>query len=236
MCVKDPIPPPELEVLFEDDQLIVLNKPRNLLMHRTPMSPDRVFLLQRARRQFGVEIHLIHRLDRATSGVLLISKTKSLASRLSVEFQERRVLKRYEAILRGWPSDQEIDYPIAREPGHEPQPAQSRLSVLRQSEIDVQTSKRYPTSRYALVELFPKTGKRNQLRRHMNHIRHPILGDTRYGCNKQNKFLRDVIGRPGLCLHAREIQFHDPRCNTLRTFSARPPVPFLGVVRDLGLA
>lgn len=203
----------KLAVLYEDNEYIAINKPVETLVHRSPISEDTFSLLQLMRRQLGRRVYPVHRLDRATSGVLVWGKTSEAAGRLAALFYQRTIQKIYLAIVRGWTDDSgEIDYPI--KPPNRPQtdglPAQTTYQTLARSEKPWAIHSRYTSARFSLVLACPKTGRWHQIRRHLTHLRHPIIGDKHYGDNKHNKFFRDHLGIHRLLLHAWRLTFVHP--------------------------
>jgi tRNA pseudouridine65 synthase len=199
-----------LEIVYQDDHLIAINKPHGLLVHRSKMANDATeFALQMLRDQIGRHVSPVHRLDRKTSGLLLFAFEKDVEIAMHKQFQESLVTKKYLAILRGYtPDEQDIDYPLAKENGNM-QEAQTYFKTLQRAEIDVAFGK-HQTSRYSLVEATPKTGRMHQLRRHFAHIFHPIIGDRKHGCNKQNRFFMEQFEMTTMLLHASELAFKHP--------------------------
>ena len=203
--------PLSFKILFEDTEFIAIHKPSGILVHRTRISEDTVFVLQLLRDQVGYHIFPVHRLDRMTSGVLVFGKTKDAASSLSKLFREQQIDKTYLAIVRGHlPATGSIDYALARSPDHQKQPALTDYRTLDQTEIPHAIS-RYPTSRYSLVEVTPKTGRFHQIRKHFAHLRHPVIGDRPHGDCKHNKYLREKLGIRTMLLHAQSFSFIHPR-------------------------
>jgi tRNA pseudouridine65 synthase len=155
----------------------------------------------------------VHRLDRATSGVLLLALDPETASALARQFKERRVEKHYLALVRGWTEETgTIDHPVHTSEQKDParkKPAITEYSRLAQVELPVAVD-RYPTSRYSLVEARPVTGRYQQIRQHFKWISHPIIGDTTWGNGKHNRFFRDRYGIRRLMLHARLLCFTHP--------------------------
>lgn len=202
-----------LEILFEDEHIIAINKPIGILVHKTKMSEDRVFLLQTLRNQLGYQIYTIHRLDRATSGVILFAKDADTGSKLHRLFMNREVEKCYLALLRGWTEKMAtIDYALSDgETGRfEAQPSITNYITLGISEIDSPIGYRYPTARFSLVEIRPVTGRRHQIRKHFSHLRHPIIGDKRHGDVKQNKYFELQFDVSRMLLHATHLTFCHP--------------------------
>ncbi|TCC90477.1 pseudouridylate synthase [Pedobacter frigiditerrae] len=199
-----------LEIVYQDEHLIAINKPHGLLVHRSKMANDATeFALQMLRDQIGRHVSPVHRLDRKTSGILLFTFEKEVEIAMHKQFQESLVEKKYLAILRGYaPDELDIDYPLAKENGNM-QDAFTYFKTLQRAEIDVAFGK-HQTSRYSLVEATPKTGRMHQLRRHFAHIFHPIIGDRKHGCNKQNRFFMEQFEMTTMLLHASELSFIHP--------------------------
>jgi tRNA pseudouridine65 synthase len=211
----------EMELLFADDHVAAFRKPAGLLVHRSPIARrENVFALQLARQQLGRPVWPAHRLDRPTSGVLLFGLTPEAARRLTEAFEARAVTKRYLAVVRGVPAAAgRIDHPLAERldrvadrlarPDKEAQAAVTDYRLLAAAELPFAVG-RYPSSRYALVEATPLTGRRHQIRRHFKHIFHPLVGDTTYGEGRHNRFFRDRFGCSRLLLAAVELVFPHP--------------------------
>lgn len=202
----------KLDVVYECDELIAINKPHGLLVHRTPLAADAdEFALQILRDQIGLRIYPVHRLDRKTSGVLLFAKSQATNSALQQLFRERKVVKSYLAIVRGFidPSGI-INYPLRNET--KTQEAQTAFTRSEKFELDIPSGK-FNTSRYSSVELKPITGRHHQLRKHLAHIFHPIIGDRPHGCNKQNRIWKERFGLTEMLLHAGSLSFEFPSSN-----------------------
>ena len=213
---------PEIEILFEDDDIVVIHKPAGLLVHRSYLARrERFFAMQMTRDKVGCHVFPVHRLDRPTSGVLLFAKSSEMANVLCEQFAAKTVEKHYLAIVRGNMHDDGIlDYALKVEldnhgdkdvdPNKAAQDAVTTYQPLLNAEI-LYPSGRYATSRYAMVKLSPHTGRKHQLRRHMAHLRHPIVGDTTHGDGKQNSFFRDHFAINRLWLIAKNLSFCHPR-------------------------
>ncbi|KKO92351.1 MULTISPECIES: pseudouridine synthase [Sphingobacterium] len=199
-----------LEILYQDESIVAINKPHGLLVHRSAIARDAsAFALQLLRDQLGKTVYPAHRLDRKTGGILLFSLNKETDQYLQKSFQERKINKKYLAVLRGFaPAEGLIDYPLKRDDGTV-QEAQTSFRLLAQGELAVPFGK-FPTARYSLVEANPITGRMHQLRRHFAHIFHPIIGDRPHGCNKQNKFWKEAYQMDTMLLHASELTFKHP--------------------------
>ncbi len=198
-----------LDVIYRDDHLVAINKPDALLVHRTRLSGDRMAVLQILRDQMNRTLYPVHRLDRATSGVLLFALDSETASQLGNAFAERQVHKTYRAIVRGQPPlHGDIDHPIMDPDDPVPRPARSSFACLETLRLDQEIEGRQAT--YSLVEVRPETGRRHQIRRHLKHIHHPIIGDTTYGRGPHNRFFREQFGLYRLLLHARSLELIHP--------------------------
>lgn len=196
-----------LEILYESESMVAVNKPHGLLVHRSNMAKDaKEFALQQVRDQVGQKVFLAHRLDRKTSGVLLLSKDKETDSSLQKLFMERKMEKEYIAIVRGFLEGKGfIDYELENNHG-KVQSAVTHYECLETFEIPLPT-RRHPTSRYSLIRLKPTTGRFHQIRKHLAHIFHPILGDRPHGCNKQNKLWKETYNMNTMMLHAASLSF-----------------------------
>ncbi|WP_313686505.1 tRNA pseudouridine(65) synthase TruC [Pantoea sp.] len=210
-----------LEIIYQDEWLVAVNKPAGWLVHRSWLDrKEKVVVMQTVRDQIGQHVFTAHRLDRPTSGVLLMGLSSEVGRLLSQQFEQHQIRKTYHAVLRGWLSESgTLDYPLveeldkiadkfATEP-RGPQPAVTDYQLLTHVEMPVAIS-RYATSRYSLVEMQPRTGRKHQLRRHMAHLRHPIIGDTTHGDLRQNRGAATHFGMDRLMLHASALSLNHP--------------------------
>lgn len=210
-----------LPILFRDEHLVAIDKPAGLLVHRTTLDArERRFALQMLREQIGCRVQAVHRLDKGTSGVLLFALNDEAGRLLSASFAQQQVAKRYLAIVRGHPPEAgEIDHALRRcvhvseRAGQAvalpAQEAVTRYRRLATIELPYRVD-RYPTSRYALVELEPLSGRRHQLRRHLKHIAHPIIGDTTYGKGAHNRLFQTLFACERLLLACTEVRLAHP--------------------------
>ena len=245
------LPPPTgcaeapLRILYRDDGLIAIDKPSGLLVHRSDIDRRETrFAVQLLRDQIGRRVYPAHRLDRGTSGVLLFAYDGETASKLGAQFESRAVEKTYLAVVRGHPPESGvIDHPLARRPDdyeHLPanaslaaQPALTRYRRLAVTELPYAVD-RYPTSRYALVELNPETGRRHQLRRHLKHLAHPIIGDSTYGKGRHNRLFQEVFSCQRMLLACTRLVLRHPTSGTPLRIDAPPSEDFARVLAALG--
>lgn len=215
-----------LEVLFQDKDIIAINKPHGLLVHRSPIAADASeFAIQLLREQIGQMVYPVHRLDRKTSGVLLVALNKKAERALQMQFDEKQIQKSYLAILRGFTNDEDtIDYPLKNEK-EVVQDAITHFKTLGKSEIPLVFGK-HNTSRYSLVLAEPETGRMHQIRKHFAHIFHPILGDRPHGCNKQNKLWLETYEMNKMMLHAYSLGFKHPIKENSISITAAPSEEF----------
>lgn len=232
----------EIPVLYRDDHLIAVHKPAGMVVHPTDLAREEtISLMLLVRRMARRRVWPVHRLDRPTSGLVLFALDREAAGELGRQLREHQVVKRYLAVVRGVPSDQTIDYPLKELPLYrteltraEPFAAQTHLKRLAQVELPVAVG-RYPTSRYALVELTPVTGRRHQLRRHLKHIFHPIIGDTTYGDGVHNRFFREHLDSRRLLLCAVSLTVTHPHTTAPLTMTAPVEASFAEVLQQLGM-
>ncbi|HEY4583263.1 MAG TPA: pseudouridine synthase [Lysobacter sp.] len=200
-----------LPVLHVDDRLAVVAKPAGLMVHDSALARGETdFAADRLREQFGRPVFLVHRLDRATSGCLLLAFDRETAGTLGRTLMSHEVEKTYWAVCRGWPEEVfDIDHPLDGGPGKpEKKPAVTAFRRLATVELDIPGSG-FPTSRYARLEARPRTGRFRQIRRHLKHVSHHLIGDTSHGDGRHNRAFR-CMGIHRMLLHARALTFAHP--------------------------
>ncbi|GAA0685815.1 tRNA pseudouridine(65) synthase TruC [Marinobacterium maritimum] len=211
-----------LDILYEDEYLVAVNKPAGLLVHPSWIAPARTpnLVSMLKKRYPGETVHTVHRLDRATSGVILFARNKSVAQQLQQQFIDRAIKKTYLCVVRGW-TDEEglIDYPLKvitdkrddprADQDKEPQDAVSAYRRIATVSLPIPVG-RYPEARYSLVEVKPTTGRKHQIRRHMKHILHPIAGDTKHGEGRHNRLFRENFDLHRMLLMATAVEFIHP--------------------------
>lgn len=210
------LPPdaPALPLIWRDEHVVVVCKPAGWLVHRTGLDAheDR-FVLQTLRDQLGQKVYPVHRLDKGTSGVLLMALHPQSASLLAAQWQAGEVDKRYVAMVRGWPPAACcVDHALQPDDAPPDAPAQPARTVFRRLatlELPVPVD-RYPQTRVALIEAAPLTGRRHQIRRHLKHLAHPIVGDATHGKGAINRWWAAELGLNRLWLHAASLRFCHP--------------------------
>ncbi len=206
--------PPHLEFLFRDEQLLAVNKPSGMIVHRGS-GRDEVVVMKVARDMIGQWVYPLHRLDRGTSGVLVFGLSSEVAATVNRSFETGQVRKRYLALVRGVTPDQgTIDHPVPNKENGQRVPAVTHYRRLGVFE------------RFSLVEARPETGRYHQIRRHLKHISHPLVGDVKYGKGEINRMFRARFGLHRLALHALAIELPHP-------ISGEPVVITAGLPADL---
>jgi tRNA pseudouridine65 synthase len=206
------MPTSDLTLLHLDDDLVAVDKPSGLLVHPSQLDAHAgLTALDLLQSRLGQRLWPLHRLDKGTSGVLLMARHVEAARFWGEAFQASRVGKRYRALVRGWPpAEGRIDQPLARDPerpsaGQPTREAVTDFRSLARFDWPFQVDARHPTSRYALVEAWPLTGRRHQIRRHFKHIAHPLVGDSTHGKGAHNRAVAAWLGQARLWLHACEV-------------------------------
>jgi tRNA pseudouridine65 synthase len=215
---------PPLDLLYLDDHLLAVNKPAGLAVHRSHLvGSDEDYLMDRLRLQVEGRLHAVHRLDRATSGVLLVARSSQMAAEVGRQLMARTVEKTYLAVVRGWPAEKgEIDYPLSGSSLRgEAKPALTRWRRLATVEVPIAQG-RYAQQRYALLEVSPETGRYRQIRRHFHHLSHHLLGDTSHGRGDHNRLVRQHYGVHRLLLHASRLRVVHPE--TQQTLALEAPL------------
>lgn len=218
--------PGPIDLLYVDDHLVVANKPSGLLVHRGWDNDDDVAMF-RVRDAIGSYVYPVHRLDRGTSGALLFARTREAAAALCSAFEHGAVDKTYLALVRGAPPDHGvIDHPIPKSEGGARVLARTRFRVVARSTVD----------RCSLVEAKPETGRLHQVRRHLRHIDHPLVGDVNHGSGEINRRYRAAYALHRLALHARRLSFAHPATGAPVDVVAPVPDDLAHPLAALGLA
>nr|WP_306673942.1 pseudouridine synthase [Tahibacter caeni] len=201
-----------MNLLHVDEALVAVDKPPGIAVHRSQLvGADDDYLIDRLRAQVDGPLHLAHRLDRATSGVLLVARSREIAAELGRQLMERRVGKEYLAVVRGWPDVEGcIDHPLSGSSLKGPlREARTRWRRLATAELPIEMG-RYPQQRYSLLAVQPETGRYQQIRRHFAHASHHLIGDTTHGRGDHNRLFRIHWSSHRLLLHAWRLDFVHP--------------------------
>lgn len=234
-----------MEFIYQDEHFVAINKPTGLLVHRSPIDKHETrFAMQLVRDALGQRVYPLHRLDKPTSGVLVYALTQEMAREVMPLFAEHQIKKTYLAIVRGYTEESGIiDHPLREEldkmtdaKARQDKPAQEAVTAYRRlatTELPFSVG-RYATARYSLLDVAPHTGRKHQIRRHMKHIYHPVVGDTTHGDGKQNQFFRDQFQLQRLLLHAREIMFTHPATGKQLVIQAGMDEAFSRLITSFG--
>ncbi|MBI2613305.1 MAG: RluA family pseudouridine synthase [Candidatus Levybacteria bacterium] len=232
----------ETKVIFEDEDLLVLDKPSGMIVNKADTTKDHVTVQDWVEKRFKIEdlriknndesdfykrSGIVHRLDKETSGILLVAKTLEAFINLQAQFKERKVQKTYIALAHGEiePAEGEISVSVGRLPWN-----RKRFGVIAEgrestTEYKVLSIKYYVSGKerepLSLVELKPKTGRTHQIRVHLQYIKHPIFADPLYAGRKTSKRDRKLL--PRIFLHASKISFSHPAASEMMSFES--PLP-----------
>ncbi|MBB3168570.1 tRNA pseudouridine(65) synthase TruC [Simiduia aestuariiviva] len=212
--------PEQLPLIFQDEHLVVINKPSGLLVHRSPIDRHETrFAVQLLRDQIGQHVYPVHRLDKPTSGLLVFALNADIARAMSDKFNDKDIQKNYLAMCRGYMPSQRLDYPLSvkldriadkhRQQDKAPQSAITNFTTLATCELPYPVD-RYPVARYSLVLCQPETGRKHQIRRHLKHAGHPIIGDAKHGKSVHNRFFAEHFSANHLLLSAVGLDFSHP--------------------------
>lgn len=235
-----------LNLIYEDDDLLVINKPPGLTVHPGSGTGESLTLahlvhtylpsIKEARYSDSVEDRqragLVHRLDKETSGVMVVAKTLPALVQLKHSFQEREITKHYQAICYGHPVSQLIDAPLGKHPRHWWKRAVVPTGKAAQTNLEVQQKGDLYHRPASLVEARPHTGRTHQIRVHLAYLGCPILGDPRYA-NHHSQELTRLAGVPRLMLHAAQLRFRHPISHKEVNFEAPLPDDFNLIARQL---
>lgn len=216
---------PPIELLFVDEHVVVANKPSGLLVHRGWDRDDDVAMF-RVRDAIDALVYPVHRLDRGTSGALLFARSSAMAAVIARSFETHGIDKEYLALVRGRvvADAGTIDYAIPKSEDGERVPAVTHYQVLARSEVE----------RCSLVRARPQTGRLHQIRRHLRHLTHPLIGDVRYGSGPVNRHYRETYALHRLALHAASIRFTHPASGQRVAVEAALPEELRTVFERLG--
>lgn len=223
-----------IEIVYEDDYMVAVNKPNNFLIHQSHYARNitETTLLEILQQQLGFPLFPVHRLDRKTSGILLLVKDKSFVAQFQALFTNNLIKKKYFAIVRGFSPDAGIiDSPVKNDDTGVYKTALTHYRTVSSIELDIPVHP-YEKSRYSLMELLPKTGRMHQLRKHLNKINHPIVGDYKYGDRFHNRMYETQFNCNYLFLHAHSIEFIHPLSHQKMNFTADLPEDWIKLFNE----
>ncbi|EML1935486.1 tRNA pseudouridine(65) synthase TruC [Providencia stuartii] len=234
-----------LEIIYQDEFIVAVNKPAGMLVHRSWLdSKETVFVMQTLRDQIGQFVYPVHRLDRPTSGVLLFALSSEVARQLATQFESHQIEKIYHAVVRGYVEEAHtIDYPLLEQldkiadkhATKEPALQECITHCLPIARVECPVAiGRYSTARFSLLELKPETGRKHQLRRHMSHIRHPIIGDSKHGDLRQNRGVSENFAVSRLMLHATQLVLDHPITGERLSLVAQWDALWLSLINQFG--
>lgn len=205
------------EIVFQDEHLLLLFKPPGWFVH-PPENPKyrrglkRHTLVQWLKDNYNVSAFPAHRLDFATEGILIFGKDRDTTASLNLQFKNHETFKTYRAVVRGWMPEPTGTINLALESARTKGlvECETFYRELAKLEVPKGVGKKFNTSRYSLLEVNPRTGRWHQIRRHMNRVAHPIIGDREHGDGRHNVFFRDELKIDGLCLWAKELLIRHP--------------------------
>ncbi|WP_020161414.1 MULTISPECIES: tRNA pseudouridine(65) synthase TruC [Methylobacter] len=234
-----------MKILYQDDHFVAIDKPAGLLVHRSEIDRRETrFAVQILRDQLGRHVFPVHRLDKPTAGVLLFALNSDAARAMTAVFMGDGIGKTYLAVVRGHTAETDtIDYPLKEEldkmtdakadPDKPAQAAVTHYQRLATTELPHAVG-RYPTCRYSLLRITPETGRKHQIRRHMKHIFHPIVGDTTHGDGRHNDFFRNHFDCHQLLLAATGLTFTHPYSGAAVNITAPLDQAYNRVIAELG--
>lgn len=231
-----------IDIVYEDDTLVVVNKPAGLVVHPAAGMPSGTlanalaYHFQQLPAGTGVRPGLVHRLDRDTSGLLVVAKTDSALENLSDQFRDRTVYKSYVALVHGRvaASSGKIDQPLARDPSN-----RTRMAVVRGGRNALTLYRvRRGFDRFTLLDVELKTGRTHQIRVHLAWLKHPVVGDETYGAGRNNT-IQDTRLRARVrslnrqFLHAEKLGFTHPKTGEFVKFESPLPEDLIGLLSEL---
>ena len=225
---------PSLHILWRDEHMVAVYKPAGWLVHRTGLDAGETrFVMQTLRDQLGQHVYPVHRLDKGTCGVLVMALHSDAARALSQAFEHHATHKRYLAMVRGW-APEAIDVDHALRPDDAPpdaavQDAHTRFRRLKQATLHEASDAQFASTRVSLVEATPTTGRRHQIRRHLKHLAHPIIGDATHGKGPINRWWAERLGQQRLWLHAWQLSVPHPVTGVAMAFDSGLAWPGPGV-------
>lgn len=234
----------QFKVVYQDDALVAIHKPAGLLVHRSLIDRHETqFAVQMTQEIINQKVYPLHRLDKATSGLLLFALNPETARLMGKQFENHSIQKNYLAICRGWtPAHDQINHALKHkldkladrhaQTNKPPQEAITNFERLATAEVKQKIGK-FESQRYSLLKLMPKTGRKHQIRRHLNHISHPIIGDVKYGDRHHNHFFNTWLKQHRLYLAAISLTFNHPQTEQRITLDAPLEASYQKAIKQL---
>jgi tRNA pseudouridine65 synthase len=224
----------DLDIIYEDDYILCVNKVNNMLVHHAHHSrniADEQALLQLIQEKRNLKVHPIHRLDRKTSGIILLAKETVYVSKFQALFNDNEIEKIYYGVVRGHsPESKIIDSPVKGRDGKVYKEAETHLKTIAKITLEIPV-KPYDSSRYSLVQFTPKTGRMHQLRVHSLKISHPLIGDAKYGDKNHDLMFEENFAWRNLFLHAGELKFKHPFTNKILHLKGNFPQDWISLFK-----
>jgi 23S rRNA pseudouridine1911/1915/1917 synthase len=232
-----------LEIVYEDEEIVVVNKPAGMVVHPAAgiltgtLANALAFHFQKLSKRGGAaRPGIVHRLDRDTSGLIVVAKTEAAHENLADQFRAREVFKSYVALVHGRVQDESgrIEQPIARDPRN-----RTRMSVVAGGRSSLSLYRvRQRFERFTLLDVEIKTGRTHQIRVHLQWLKHPVVGDSVYN-DGRDKTVQDVRTKARInaltrqFLHAEQLGFRQPRTQEALRFKASLPAELSGLLDEL---
>lgn len=225
---------PNIPILFEDEHLIIVNKPNNMAIHRSQGMPhDEPVLVSCLGKQIDAQLFNVHRLDAKTSGVVLLAKESKIANQLTSAFERREVQKKYVALVRGTlPESGIFDTTVQKQAKGRQVQAETHYKRLRLFATNI-SYKTFENIDISLAEITPITGRWHQIRQHFGYNRFDILGDNNHGDSALNHIIEDRSNQKRLYLHAQTLIFKHPVSNQIIEILTPLPESFTKTIEIL---
>lgn len=224
-----------IPVLFQDEYIIVCNKPVNLPVHKNDFMPhDAPYLTKLVGKMLDKSVYNVHRLDSKTSGVIVLALSPEIAKNITLQFERKEVEKTYYALVKGNPgSGTFIENVLIKKRGKK-KPAITHFKTIETIKTDI-SYKEFENIELSLVEVKPETGRWHQIRQHFAMHRFDILGDTHHGDWTLNRIITEKTGIKRLFLHAKQLTFTHPKTNETLDFEVQTPEEFDLIFNNLAI-
>lgn len=225
-----------ITILYADDDIVVIDKPPAMLTHANSFDRNSPTVVMVLGSRLGARVHNVHRLDRMTTGAMVLARHAAAAGELSRQFREREVDKRYLALVRGHLDEAgTIELPIAGRSTGEAQNATTDYRTLDRGRV-AEPIGRYGEAWFSLVELSLHTGRSHQARRHLHRIDHPVIGDNKHGDKDYNRWAWARLGEKYLCLRSVALRFAHPASGEPMVARMALTEPWERLLGEVGIA